>query len=52
MASPQKSGPGGQQMPKKVKSFVDLFSQASSVGEFFQLIWENPWVLLVLFSFW
>lgn len=30
-------GPGGP--PKKVKSFVDVIAQSTSVGEFFLLIW-------------
>jgi hypothetical protein len=45
-------GPEVKKGPKKVKSFVDVFAQATSIGEFFQLLWENPWVLLVLFNFW
>lgn len=37
---------------KKVKSLVDVFAQAESIGEVLELIWENPWSLLVIFNFW
>lgn len=31
---------GGKKYPmKKVKSFVDLISQSTEIGEFFELIW-------------
>jgi len=37
---------------KEVKSLIGLFEQAKDVDEFFSLLWENPWVIFVWFSFW
>ena len=36
----------------KMKSLIDVFTQSKGIGTFFAIIWYNPWVLFVLFSFW
>ena len=36
----------------KVKSLIDIFTKATDIGSFFAIIWYNPWVLFVWFSFW
>ena len=34
----------------KVKSLMDVFAKATDIGNFFLIIWYNPWVLIVWFS--
>jgi len=35
-----------------VKSLFDVFAKATDIGSFFAIIWYNPWVLFLWFSFW
>lgn len=35
-----------------VKSLFDVFAKATDIETFFLIIWYNPWVLFLWFSFW
>jgi len=36
----------------KVKSLLDVFDKANDMGEVFEYLWYNPWVMFVWFHFW
>ena len=36
----------------KVGSLIDVFTNSTSIGDFFALLWYNPWVLFVWFKLW
>ena len=36
----------------EIKSLLDVFGKAKSIGDFFGLIWYNLWVLFIWFHLW
>lgn len=36
----------------EVKSLLDVFNKADTMGQVFEYMWYNPWVCVVWFHFW
>ena len=35
-----------------VKSLFDVFGKANGIGEFFEYLWYNPWIIFIWFTLW